>query len=84
MQFEDHHEEQFMECELQGEDLNGKDRFVEVKNLPPGFIKDNDIQSGVTTLFAAGAQIDDALGVLHVPYSTTVATVSDLKCFCSL
>lgn len=84
MQLEDHFEEHTIECELQGDDVMfGKDRFLEVKNLPAGFSRDKYVESGGTTLYAEGALIDDDLGVIYLSSGAAVATVSYFDCSCS-
>lgn len=74
MQYEDRHdEEQPIECEMQGEDLNGrKFKMVKIKGLPPGFAKLNNFQSGFTTLFADGSDIDDATNELLIGEGTQI------------
>lgn len=68
MQYEDRRdEEQPLECEMQGEDLNGrKFKMLKIKGLPPGFAKLEYVQSGFTTLFADGSDIDDATNELLI------------------
>eukprot|EP00545_Synedropsis_sp_CCMP1620_P006689 CAMPEP_0119029482 /NCGR_PEP_ID=MMETSP1176-20130426/40541_1 /TAXON_ID=265551 /ORGANISM="Synedropsis recta cf, Strain CCMP1620" /LENGTH=760 /DNA_ID=CAMNT_0006985829 /DNA_START=47 /DNA_END=2329 /DNA_ORIENTATION=- len=68
-QYEDHHEEeQPVECEMQGEDLNGtKYKMVKIKGIPPGYVKLNNIESGSTTIFADGSDIDDDNYELTIP-----------------
>jgi hypothetical protein len=54
-------EEQPIECELRGEDLNGTNyKLVRIKNLKSSWARKNSIQSGVTTLFADDFMIDDS------------------------
>ena len=62
-----------MECELQGEDLNGKGyRMIQVRGLPPGWAKKNGIESGVSTIEAQGFDIDDQTNELIVPSGVEV------------
>lgn len=67
--YEDQHEEeQPMECELQGDDLNGKAyQMVSIKNLPLGFAKNHHVESARSTFFVYGARIDDEKNELFVP-----------------
>ena len=68
-----HKEEQPVECELQGEDLDGKAyRMVQVSGLPPGWAKQNRIESGVSTIEAQGFDIDDDTNELIVPSGAEV------------
>ena len=73
-QYLDHHEEeQPVECELQGEDLDGKAyRMVQVSGLPPGWAKQNEIESGFSTIEAQGCDIDDDTNELIVPAGVEV------------
>lgn len=74
-QYEDKHDEdQPMECELQGDDLDGKSyQMVTLKNLPPGFAKNHGLESGRSTLFVHGGEIDDDTHELNVPGGAEVA-----------
>jgi len=68
-----HEEEQPVECELQGEDLDGKAyRMVQVKGLPRGWAKQNEIESGVSTIAAQDFDIDDDTNELIVPSGAEV------------
>jgi hypothetical protein len=68
-----HEEEQPVECELQGGDLDGKAyRMVQVKGLPRGWAKQNEIESGVSTIAAQDFDIDDDTNELIVPSGAEV------------
>jgi hypothetical protein len=79
-QFEDHHsdekEQQPLECELQGDDLDGGKgyirRMVRVQGLPRGWAKKNGIESSVTTIFAKGSDIDYDTDELIIPANVEV------------
>jgi hypothetical protein len=74
-QFLDHTrvEEQPVECELQGEDLDGKGyKMVQVRGLYPGWAKQNGIVSGLSTIEAQGFDIDDDTNELIVPSGAEV------------
>ena len=68
------HVDQPLECELQGEDLNGeKYKMVQVKGLTTSWAAQNNVTSGVTTIFAPeGALIDDLTNELIVPSGTVI------------
>lgn len=89
MQYADHHdEEQPMVCELQGEDLNGKSyQMVTLTNVPPGFAKNNNVESGRSTLFVSGGRIDDDKDELHVPgdvpVSVSINFLLEQSCVCN-
>jgi hypothetical protein len=60
-EYEGRREEQPLECELRGEDLNGTNyKLVRIKNLKSSWARKNSIQSGVTTLFADDFMIDES------------------------
>ncbi|KAI2498223.1 Gametolysin peptidase M11 [Fragilaria crotonensis] len=71
------HVDQPLECELQGEDLKGKKyKMVRVKGLTTSWAQQNNVTSGVTTIFAPdGAFIDDQANELIVPSGTAIKTV---------
>jgi hypothetical protein len=74
-QFEDHHEEdQPLECELQGVDLNGQAyKMVRVANHTTSWAIKNKFESGESTIFATdGAEINDARGELIIPSGSTI------------
>jgi hypothetical protein len=74
-QFEDHHvEDQPLECELQGEDLNGQAyKMVRVANRTTGWARKNNFESGESTIFAtSGAEIIDGTGELIIPSGSTI------------
>ncbi|KAI2492997.1 Gametolysin peptidase M11 [Fragilaria crotonensis] len=73
-QYEDHRQiDQPLGCELQGDDLNGKQyKMVRVNGLTSSWAKNNNVTSGATTLFALdGADIDDDTDELIVPPGAT-------------
>ena len=81
MQLSGNREEEHVECELQGSDMDSSmGNMVMVNNLPSNFIRDNNVKSGQTTLFADGALIDDHHGELLVPSNAAVVTVSNFDC----
>ena len=74
-QYEDgRHVDQPLECELQGEDLDGKKyKMVRVKGLTSSWAEKSNVTSGVTTIFAPeGATIDDYASELIVPSETAI------------
>ena len=82
MQFEDHHEEEHIECELQGGDrISGQDPLFRVNNLPVTFSSSQNIRSGETTLYAPGAKVIDNLGVLFIPTVASIEMVSYIPSF---
>ena len=57
-----------LECELRGVDLNGSyHKTVEIDGLPANWVEKNDVESGVTTLFANNAVIDYTDHKLQIP-----------------
>jgi len=78
-QFEDQHEEdQPLECELQGADLNGQVyKMVRVANRTTSWARKNNMESGESTIFAtSGAEIDDDAGELIIPSGSTIQVSS--------
>ena len=74
-QYEDHHvEDQPLECELQGEDLNGLAyKMVRVANRTTSWARKNNMESGESTIFATGgAEINDDAGELIIPSDSTI------------
>ena len=74
-QYEDHHEEdQPLECELQGEDLNGTAyKLVRVRGHSTSWARKNKVESGLGTIFAPdGADIDDDAGELIIPSGANI------------
>jgi hypothetical protein len=69
--YEDNHRhaDQPLNCELQGEDLNGEPyMMVQVKGLNSSWARKNNVTSGITTIFAPnGADIDDDTRELVIP-----------------
>lgn len=85
MQFEDHHEEEHIECELQGGDrISGQDQLFQIKNLPVGFRLSPNVRSGTTTLYASSAKVIDELGVLFIPSAAAIEMVSHFPWFDAL
>jgi hypothetical protein len=75
-QFEDHHvEEQPLECELQGEDLNGEVyKLVRVANRTTSWARKNKLSKVVKaqSLQPAGADINYNKGELVIPQGSTI------------
>ena len=69
-------EEEDLECELQGDDLAGKDyRMVTVQGLSANWAMQNGIVSGVSTIFSPGSLIDDDTDALIIVDTTDVEVV---------
>ena len=68
------HVDQPLECELQGADLNGKKyKMVRVKGLTTSWARQNNVTSGVTTIYSPdGAVIDDQTNELILPSGTAI------------
>ena len=66
--------DQPLECELQGDDLNGKKyKSVIIKGLTSSWAATNNVTSGVTTIFAPnGAIIDDQKNEFIVPAGSAI------------
>jgi hypothetical protein len=61
-------EEQPIECELRGEDLNGTNyKLVRIKGLKASWAEKNKVISGSTTLFADDFVIDEETNELVIP-----------------
>jgi hypothetical protein len=61
-------EEQPIECELRGEDINGTQyKLVRIKDLKTSWAQRNKIISGSTTLFADDSFIDETTNELVIP-----------------
>ena len=74
-QYLDHHfEEQPLECELQSNDIMNVKQYqmVKVQGLTTGWARKNEIESGVTTLFAANSMIDEDSSELIIPTNETI------------
>jgi hypothetical protein len=74
-QYKDHHDEdQPLECELQGEDLNGTAyKMVRVRGHSTSWARKNKVESGLDTIFAPdGADIDDNAGELIIPSGANI------------
>jgi hypothetical protein len=68
VEFEDGHGESTVECELRGEDLQGSSyKSVMIDGMTTEWAKANGIESGVTTVFANNALIDEAKNKLEIP-----------------
>ena len=66
-------EEEYLECELQGDDLAGKDyRMVTVQGLSANWAMQNGIVSGESTIFSQGSLIDDDTNALIITDWTDV------------
>jgi hypothetical protein len=66
--FEDGHGESTVECELRGDDLQGSsNKIVKIDGMTTDWAEKNGIESGVTTLFAKDALIDEAKSKLKIP-----------------
>jgi hypothetical protein len=68
--YEDHRgeEDQPLECELRGDDLNGTSfKMVRIKGLKTDWARKNKIKSGMTELFAENFIIDDDTNELIIP-----------------
>jgi hypothetical protein len=65
---------QTLKCELQGEDLNGEQyMMVRVKGVTSSWARENNVTSGVTTIFAPnGADIDDETRELDIPSNAEI------------
>jgi hypothetical protein len=65
----DHHEEnQQVECELRGNNLNGTSfKMVRIKGIENKWLKRNKIKSCATKLFVADFIIDDETNELVIP-----------------
>jgi hypothetical protein len=73
--FLDHRvEERPMECELQSADKMNANKFkiVTVRGLSTKWAKKHNVESGVTTLFASNAVIDDDSNELIIPTNATI------------
>jgi hypothetical protein len=67
------HEDQPLECVLQGADLNGtRYKKVRLKGLTSRWAKENKIASGQSTIFSQSAEIDDGAGELVIPAGGTI------------
>jgi hypothetical protein len=66
--YEDRHEEeQPLECELRGQDLNGTHyNMIKIKGLKASWARKNKVKSGVTTFFAENSTIDEELNELVI------------------
>ena len=54
-------DQEHVECQLRGADLTEDESFrmIRIKGLAPGWAEENEIESGVSTIFAQGSCIDD-------------------------
>jgi hypothetical protein len=74
-QYLDHHvEEQPLECELQSADNMNVNQYklVKVRGLTTKWARRNDIESGVSTLFASNSVIDADSSELIIPTNDTI------------
>jgi hypothetical protein len=61
-------EDQPLVCELRGKDLNDTPyKIVQIKGLTTSWAVKNNVQSGVTTLFASKSAINDETNELVIP-----------------
>lgn len=75
IQYSDHTtaEPEDVECELQGEDRpNGQAKLVKVKGINRAWVKANKAESGMTTIFAEGADVDLDTDELILPENPRV------------
>jgi hypothetical protein len=74
------HVDEPLACELQGEDLNGRQyRMIRIKGLTSKWAQKNNVTSGATTIFApGGAFINDRTSELYIPSGATI-TVRSLQ-----
>ena len=75
MEYEDHRDvDEPLACELLGEDLNGKPYgMVQIKGITSKWARNNNVMSGVTTIFVpSGADIDDSARELVIPTGSTI------------
>lgn len=73
-EYEDNREEdQPLECELQGDDRNGGlYRMVRIHGVTTKWAKNNKLESGLSTLFAQDAEIDDESNELRIPEGSNI------------
>jgi hypothetical protein len=73
-EYEDNREEdQPLECELQGDDRNGGlYRMVRIHGVTTKWAKNNKLESGLSTLFAQDAEIDDESNELSIPEGSNI------------
>ena len=67
-------EEEYLECELQGDDLlDGESfRMVNIQGLSADWAEENGIESGISTIYAPGSYIDDDMNALIVDTAAEV------------
>ena len=74
-QYLDHHfEEQPLECELQAADGTSDKQFkmAKLSGLTTKWARKNNVESGVTTLFASNSVIDENSRELIIPTTETI------------
>jgi hypothetical protein len=73
-EYDDNHEEdQPLECELQGDDLDGGAyQMLRVKDVTTKWAKNNKLESGLSTIFAQDAEIDDDSNELKIPKGSSI------------
>ena len=77
-QFEDGRTESHVECDLRGEDLQGSyHKMVTVEGLTVDMAQTRGVESGVTTLFANNAIIDDTDNLLEIPASGEIQVMAE-------
>jgi hypothetical protein len=77
-------EDQPLVCELGGKDLNGTPyKIVQIKGLTTSWAVKNNVESGVTTLFASNSVINDETNELIIPkgQAIEVSVLHNLKLF---
>jgi hypothetical protein len=68
IEFEDGRGDSSVECELRGQDLQGSFyKTVKIDTMTMDWAQANGIESGVTTLFATNAMIDETKSKLEIP-----------------
>ena len=67
-------EEEYLECELQGDDLlDGESfRMVNIQGLSADWAEENGIESGISTIYAPDSYIDDDMNALIVDTAAEV------------
>jgi hypothetical protein len=79
VEFKDVHGESNVVCELRGEDLQGSSyKIATIDGMTTDWEQANGIESGVTTLFASNAVMNEAKNTLEIPSVETVEACKDL------
>jgi hypothetical protein len=67
-----------VECELRGQDLQGSFyKTVKIDTMTMDWAQANGIESGVTTLFATNAVIDETKNILEIPADGNIEVSKD-------